>query len=177
MTDLPSTLNQETRIHAAYRSLLRLPHTHPFRALNQDIYARLRDAIAKDEDADSETIQFREEAACSEMLLPSDNDLLIRMTEAFRRSVAWQNQSKDVAIEPAEAVAKSMRMVLAELRPYLKRELVAIPDKYAGATEPPEKCAANRDGDCTHPFCPQNLEGEPMKSGRHCPLDTWEDLI
>lgn len=41
-----------------------------------------------------------------------------------------------------------------------------------------DHCAAGRDGDCTHPQCPQNRDGEPMKSNRHCPLDTGseEDL-
>ncbi len=34
-------------------------------------------------------------------------------------------------------------------------------------------CAADRDGDCTHPECPQLRDGEPTKSGRSCPL--WED--
>lgn len=32
-------------------------------------------------------------------------------------------------------------------------------------------CQAGRDGDCIHPLCPQNRDGEPEKSGRHCPLD------
>lgn len=32
-------------------------------------------------------------------------------------------------------------------------------------------CHADRDGDCTWEDCPQNRDGEPMKSGRHCPLD------
>lgn len=38
-----------------------------------------------------------------------------------------------------------------------------------------ERCAAHKDGDCTDTRCPQNRDGEPMKTGRHCPLDTWED--
>ncbi len=33
-------------------------------------------------------------------------------------------------------------------------------------------CAANRDGDCDHQQCPQLRDGEPVKSGRRCPLDT-----
>lgn len=35
----------------------------------------------------------------------------------------------------------------------------------------PASCAAGRDGDCVHPQCPQRRDGEPLKSGRHCPLD------
>jgi len=34
-----------------------------------------------------------------------------------------------------------------------------------------ETCHSARDGDCDHPDCPQNSDGEPEKSGRHCPLD------
>ena len=38
-----------------------------------------------------------------------------------------------------------------------------------------ERCHANRDGECDHKNCPQLRDGEPEKSGRHCPLDTWEE--
>lgn len=31
-------------------------------------------------------------------------------------------------------------------------------------------CRAGRDGECIWPLCPQLREGEPAKSGRHCPL-------
>lgn len=33
------------------------------------------------------------------------------------------------------------------------------------------QCHAARDGDCYDKDCPQEREGEPAKSGRHCPLD------
>lgn len=39
------------------------------------------------------------------------------------------------------------------------------------AVKPLESCASDCDGDCTHPQCPQLRDGEPHKSGRHCPLD------
>lgn len=32
-------------------------------------------------------------------------------------------------------------------------------------------CKANRDGECNWLDCPQIKDGEPVKSGRHCPLD------
>lgn len=32
-------------------------------------------------------------------------------------------------------------------------------------------CHADRDGECSWAECPQIREGEPAKSGRHCPLD------
>lgn len=31
-------------------------------------------------------------------------------------------------------------------------------------------CHADSDGDCFWPACPQKRDGEPAKSGRHCPL-------
>ncbi len=34
-----------------------------------------------------------------------------------------------------------------------------------------EGCRAGKDGDCIWKDCPQNRDGEPMKNGRHCPLD------
>jgi hypothetical protein len=35
-------------------------------------------------------------------------------------------------------------------------------------------CHADSDGDCDWKNCPQLRDGEPRKSGRHCPLDTAE---
>ena len=35
-------------------------------------------------------------------------------------------------------------------------------------------CYADRDGDCNHEGCPQLRDGEPLKTGRHCPLDTGD---
>lgn len=38
-------------------------------------------------------------------------------------------------------------------------------------------CHAGLDGECTWKQCPQVRDGEPLKSGRHCPLDRDEDCI
>lgn len=35
----------------------------------------------------------------------------------------------------------------------------------------PAACHGDRDGDCHWSECPQKRDGEPWKSGRHCPLD------
>lgn len=38
------------------------------------------------------------------------------------------------------------------------------------------QCHADGDGDCTWKHCPQLRDGEPKKSGRHCPYDkAWSD--
>lgn len=36
-------------------------------------------------------------------------------------------------------------------------------------------CQADCDGHCTHFKCPQASDGEPAKTGRHCPLDKRSD--
>lgn len=36
-------------------------------------------------------------------------------------------------------------------------------------------CHSQRDGDCIWIHCPQNRDGEPVRSGRHCPLDIHEE--
>lgn len=39
-----------------------------------------------------------------------------------------------------------------------------------------ERCHAAKDGDCTAPSCPQLRDDEPARTGRHCPLDDWNDV-
>lgn len=41
--------------------------------------------------------------------------------------------------------------------------------------KPLELCAAGRDGECHHKDCPQLRDNEPMATGRHCPIDNWDD--
>ncbi|CNI38098.1 ead/Ea22-like family protein [Yersinia mollaretii] len=41
--------------------------------------------------------------------------------------------------------------------------------------KPLERCAAARDGECSHKDCPQLRDNEPMATGRHCPIDDWDD--
>jgi hypothetical protein len=36
-------------------------------------------------------------------------------------------------------------------------------------------CHSSNDGECTWRECPQRKDGEPEKTGRHCPLDTHEE--
>ncbi|CNJ56177.1 Lar family restriction alleviation protein [Yersinia mollaretii] len=40
---------------------------------------------------------------------------------------------------------------------------------------PLERCAAARDGECHHKDCPQLRDNEPVATGRHCPIDNWDD--
>jgi len=44
--------------------------------------------------------------------------------------------------------------------------------------KPPDAatCHADRDGDCSWRECPQLRDGEPKKTGRHCPLDVRVEM-
>jgi hypothetical protein len=37
------------------------------------------------------------------------------------------------------------------------------------------RCAAGRDGECSHVQCPQLRDNEPRATGRHCPLDNLHE--
>jgi hypothetical protein len=37
------------------------------------------------------------------------------------------------------------------------------------------RCHASKDGECFWGRCPQIRDGEPAKSGRHCPIDDREE--
>lgn len=37
-------------------------------------------------------------------------------------------------------------------------------------------CGAAKDGECGQAWCPQVRDGEPHRSGRHCPIDDWGDV-
>jgi hypothetical protein len=47
--------------------------------------------------------------------------------------------------------------------------------EQAKVERPLTGCAADRDGECSHSQCPQLRDGEPVRSGRHCPLDSRDE--
>lgn len=55
-------------------------------------------------------------------------------------------------------------------------DMLNVPPASTASDEgEPPCCQADRDGDCTHKSCPQLRDGEPRRSGRHCPLDRSGD--
>lgn len=57
------------------------------------------------------------------------------------------------------------------------------PGRLARETTKPDRpiygCHAAQDGECSWQHCPQNRDGEPEATGRHCPLDLeagWDEL-
>lgn len=48
-------------------------------------------------------------------------------------------------------------------------------DEFAKRFAAGERCHASlKDGECFDWRCPQLRDGEPEKSGRDCPLETWK---
>lgn len=108
-----------------------------------------------------------------------------------------KSQSPAVGAEPAtrEVCGRSYVEVRTEAVDWLKKHYPALCEKsglceriggrlYTRSVTPAPKaaplplerpltgCAAGKDGDCTHSQCPQLRDGEPSKTGRHCPLDS-----
>lgn len=91
-------------------------------------------------------------------------------------------------INPTYYIKNCLRRKFPSVKtPWLLRRLKAmekagkvrrVPSDYAtmicwdvAAAKVLTRCAAGRDGECGHAQCPQLRDGEPAKSGRHCPLD------
>lgn len=57
-------------------------------------------------------------------------------------------------------------------------KLVKSPPSTPLPTRPlSDGCHAGKDGECNWHACPQERDGEPKKSGRHCPLDDRDDEV
>jgi hypothetical protein len=66
-----------------------------------------------------------------------------------------------IALHKAVAIGRNL----------LQSDRVAYRERLAAAG----RCMADRDGDCDWHGCPQNRDGEPKRSGRHCPRDQEEE--
>ncbi len=88
-----------------------------------------------------------------------------------------------LARELAEAAIRA-RGVADELQRrcrFVERLALDVP-KFGELSQPAlyadhPRCQADRDGDCVWTKCPQARDGEPKRTGRHCPIDDgreWE---
>jgi len=59
---------------------------------------------------------------------------------------------------------------------WMQWQAAEMPPRKANPTPLPPFCRAGRDGECTWKHCPQERDGEPMRSGRHCPIDAFSRL-
>lgn len=72
-------------------------------------------------------------------------------------------------------LAVTTRWNIFAIRDEREEDAAGTGDPGTPAEHAPPHCHADRDGDCFWKDCPQLRENEPLKSGRHCPLDTWSD--
>lgn len=114
----------------------------------EDLYRRLAEVQAERDAARDERDQARREAL---------EEAILRLES---RAELFPHQSL-ASIET--------RRCIGHIRDMIDKE------QTTAVVRPLTSCAAHRDGECSHPNCPQIRDGEPRKSGRHCPLDTGED--
>lgn len=113
-------------------------------------------------------------------------DLIVRGVDPSLLAVpigSLADPKETQAVEQAES--KQVEQALAQADE-VNRELNEISHAaYAGSSSrSPERdvrfllsllsCHSGRDGECSWERCPQLRDGEPVRSGRHCPLD-WHD--
>lgn len=114
------------------------------------------------------------------MSKPTDDQVLAALRDggqcmtyvvANRISMRWKSRGFDTAF------------VLRRLKALEKAGKVErVPSPYAVQIcwravdeKPLTRCAADRDGECSHVQCPQLRDSEPAATGRHCPLDIHKD--
>lgn len=86
------------------------------------------------------------------------------------KSIFATSEEPAAALAAAEIARKARRKVR-ESKP------AVTPDPLLSA-EPGDlfgRCQAGRDGECKFSDCPQLRDDEPIRSGRHCPLDIEDD--
>lgn len=87
--------------------------------------------------------------------------------------VSWLDDCEQCALVSAREVVAHYGALVDEARAVIRRSEPKQP--IPRSTPRLVYCAASQDGECSHSKCPQLRDGEPMKSGRHCPLDQQQD--
>jgi CYTH domain-containing protein len=81
----------------------------------------------------------------------------LRGTPGFSALVEAWERARDVLPKPPPSEKELARL--------------KVRDEVRAQFPPETVCHSDCDGDCTWKDCPQLRDGEPAKSGRHCPLD------
>lgn len=92
------------------------------------------------------------------------------------------NSGKSELLQRAEKIAEDAAALSARYAiHYPSEQDIADRVLRVDITYPPvprpvlTRCVAGRDGECSDPRCPQLRDNEPVRTGRHCPLDHSED--
>lgn len=121
---------------------------------------------------DSTTPSEGQQAARSEA--PAGKPLTV--TWQARRGGPWYDVSLGSYPTMGERLdgLRSAGFEILELHTYVAGDAASPPEAQPAEQRKPRpldgRCAADSDGDCTHPDCPQLRDGEPEKTGRSCPI-------
>lgn len=100
-----------------------------------------------------------------------------KIQAAIGKCVAWETQTcRPKHIGTLKEVKGKNLLVFENYEP----NWLWLPNIFNLRIAPPpvvgvDPCHSDRDGDCSWCNCPQNRDGEPHKTGRHCPLDKGDD--
>lgn len=144
--------------------------------------AVLGDELAGTKEAVSAGIELREarealtKALDSSLTAEDARDIEIHVREI--RACANVNQMPMPQANRIIGNLVQIRKVLAKILVPLKDndDRLVTPAWKASNPEPAlTVCMGGRDGECNSSRCPQLRDGEPEKSGRHCPIDNREE--
>lgn len=76
-----------------------------------------------------------------------------------------------------ETLALAIKARVGELERINEESKIRIGELLESAEQKTDDCHGARDGECSWELCPQNRDGEPAKTGRHCPLDVPDDDV
>ncbi len=116
---------------------------------------------------------------------PAERDLsaaIRQMSEGVNRLLASGLNRRAIVTLLADSTKvgrKDIERVLDGLveleRDFTTAKLVKPPSAPLPTRPLSDGCHSGKDGECNWSGCPQERDGEPAKSGRHCPLDKGDD--
>lgn len=109
------------------------------------------------------------------LLTVAEPDETTRTLQALSDAIAAANTT-DVRSPDARRVQVHLTMcIAAHARARKQCEQNAEREALMKGAPHTDRCKADRDGECDWAGCPQLRDGEPKRSGRHCPRDVSEE--
>lgn len=113
-------------------------------------------------------------AAPAQARMPLSEEQIVKIAERYDVRSTVKTYGDEIinfarAVEAAHGVG--VRASAVPLTEAQRDGLTVKRDVSIGGVAALKLCASTRDGDCEHANCPQFRDGEPAKTGRHCPLD------
>ena len=146
--------------------------------------AGLREALATFTRPEAYSVSNTAMIEYAHQALAGDGSAVLAVLEAARK---WGNDYREpkLTVEQFGTISNRLLEALAKLDSednWLERQLDSSnaeteawsdeKKRIYGIDSEDIQCHADRDGECVWSKCPQLRDGEPVKSGRHCPLDS-----